>query len=138
MYDINGLIYLMKPFRTTTDKITKNDIFISIVKMYPETRIKVEYCKDKGIKGDLYTLSDNIYRPGIRGLYLYNESTIEVIQKWQKGFNMIIDINNELIEMDMNDIIDIKKHIMGMKNLKNIKSEGVKKNDFHPRICTQN
>lgn len=127
----------MKPFRLTTEKITKDDVFISISKMYPETRIKVEYCKDKGIKGDLYTLSDNIYMPGSRGLYGYNNDTIEIIKGWLKGFNMIIDINKELVEMDMNDIIDIKKHIMGMKNLKNIK-EGVKKNDFYPRICTQN
>jgi len=121
MYNIKGLLKLMRPYSSSTKDIKTNEVFISISQTYPKTIIKVEYCKDRGVRGDLYTMSDNIYRQNIPGIYKYCPESIEVIQLWQKGYNMIIDIDRELVEMDIKDIENIKKHVNGIKNLKIIK-----------------
>lgn len=104
MYDIDGLMYYMKPFKVSTEDINKDGIFINILRNYPNTTIKTYCCKRKNANGDIYTFSDEIFKYLIPGLYRYCPETIEIITKWLKGYQMISDIKNQLITMNEYDI----------------------------------
>jgi hypothetical protein len=126
-YDVDGLFQLMEPFKTSTndiksfDKKTNNRsacLFISIYRGYPKTQIRVDLCKEKNHQGDLISISDLIYRSSILGLYKYCNETIDIIQKWQKGHNLILKIDKELIKMDIENIEKVKELIeMDIKNI---------------------
>lgn len=119
-YDVDGLIRLMEPFKTTTDNIKSFDkkannrsacLFISIYRGYPKIQIRIDLCKEKNHHGDLISISNIIYRSSIPELYECCNETIEIIKNWQKGHNLILDIDKELIKMDIENIKKVREFI---------------------------
>jgi hypothetical protein len=119
-YDVDGLFQLMEPFKTSTDDIKclaegANNrsacLFISIYRGYPKILIRVDLCKEKNHHGDLISISNIIYRSSIPGLYKYCNETETILQNWQKGHNLILDIDKELIKMDIENIKKVKELI---------------------------
>ena len=110
-YDVDGLIRLMEPFKTTTDNIKSSCLFISIYRGYPKIQIRVDSCKEKNHHGDLISISNIIYRSSIPELYECCNETIEIIKNWQKGHNLILDIDKELIKMDIENIKKVREFI---------------------------
>jgi hypothetical protein len=124
-YDIDGLMRLMKPFKTSTDNIEaynekeKNHDkarFISIYRTYPKTHILVDLCTRKNKQGDVISISDKIYRTCMPGLYTYCDESIEILQKWQYGHNLVLEIDKELIKMNVLDIEEVQDFIYDLKD----------------------
>jgi hypothetical protein len=126
-YDIDGLMRLMKPFKISTDDIEifnekkenrDKGLFISIYRTYPKTHMLVDLCIRKNQQGDIISISDKVYRTCMPGLYKYCDESIEILQKWQYGHNLILEIDKELIKMDVTDIEKIKNFIYELKDQK--------------------
>jgi hypothetical protein len=137
-YDIDGLMRLMKPFKTSTDNIEaynksqKNHSkarFISIYRTYPKTHILVDLCTKKNQHGDVISISDKIYRTCMPGLYKYCDDSIEILQKWQYGHNLVLEIDRELIKMDIVDIEKVKDFIYELKDKREIENKEKEKRD---------
>lgn len=109
MYKIEDLINQMVEFKESTTNIEKGDVFISIYRAFPITKIRVELTKEKNSNGDLITTTDNIYKSNIACIYKYSEETISIILNWQQGYNLISDIHQQLTSMDISDILKIKQ-----------------------------
>ena len=135
-YDIDGLMELVKPFKISTDDVEqydkkrKNDafcIFVSIYRCYPKTHITVEFCKEKNQHGDIITMSDKIFRANIPGLYKYCDESIDTILKWQRGHEMILGIDKNLINMEITDIEKVNNYIIDLLDSKEIEKTVDKK-----------
>ena len=113
--DIKPIEFIMKDenqiFSEEEKKRVRESIFISIVSTQPKINILRECCVAIDSKGGVVTHLNNLYMPFQSGIYAYNKTTIEIVSKWNYGFNMIRDINEHLATLEIDDFAEVIKFI---------------------------